>query len=240
MLVENLRPGALAKLGFTRETLGAINPRLVYCSISGFGIASAYPSRPAFDTVIQAMGGLMDLTRSDGAPVKIGASGADILGGQAALFAIIARLAARTEDAGTFIEISMQDVAAWCALFAAGNGGVRGQTLACLDGHVWIEGDVTDAERAHCITLPKIAAAKTMTRAVPVMRIDELLQDGDFFADIMSAARDANGSFWPVLKLPYRLSRTPARVRAIPGAPQGIRRVPPAPARAPVPEDRPV
>jgi crotonobetainyl-CoA:carnitine CoA-transferase CaiB-like acyl-CoA transferase len=240
VLVENLRPGALAKLGFTRETLGVINPRLVYCSISGFGIASAYPSRPAFDTVIQAMGGLMDLTKSDGAPVKTGASAADILGGQAALFAIVARLAMPSDDAGTFIEISMQDVAAWCALFAAGKGASRGQTLACLDGHIWTEGDITDAERARCITQPKIAAARSIAQAVPVMRVDELLEDSDFLADVLSAARDANGAFWPVLKVPYRLAKTPARVRAVPGAPEIVRRAPPAPARAPVPEDRPV
>ncbi|WP_321799562.1 CoA transferase [Caballeronia sp. J97] len=239
VLVENLRPGALAKLGFTRETLGAINPRLVYCSISGFGIASAYPSRPAFDTVIQAMSGLMDLTKSDGVPVKIGASAADILGGQAALFAIAARLASSTERAGTFVEISMQDVAAWCALFAAGNGASRGQALACLDGHVWAEGDISDAERARCITRPKAAAAREIAQAMPVMRVDELLEDGDFLADVLSAARDASGVFWPVLKVPYRLTKTPARVRAVPGAPQPVRRAPPAPARAPVPEDRP-
>ncbi|SAK43454.1 formyl-CoA transferase [Caballeronia hypogeia] len=239
VLVENLRPGALAKLGFTREALGAINPRLVYCSISGFGMTSAYPSRPAFDTVIQAMGGLMDLTRADGAPVKIGASGADILGGQAALFAILARLAAREENAGAFIEISMQDVAAWCALFAAGNNSARGQALACLDGHIWMEREVSDAERAQCSALPKAVAAVKLAGATPVMRVDELLQDGDFLADVLSAARDANGAFWPVLKAPYRLTKTPACVRAAPGAPQAVRLAPPAPARAPVPEDRP-
>jgi crotonobetainyl-CoA:carnitine CoA-transferase CaiB-like acyl-CoA transferase len=121
VLVENLRPGALAKLGFDRHALADINPSLIYCSISGFGINTAYPSRPAFDTVIQAMGGLMDLTRSDGEPVKVGASAADILGGQAALFAIVARLAAPSGGEGKFIEIAMQDVAAWSALFAAGN-----------------------------------------------------------------------------------------------------------------------
>ncbi|MEM5384838.1 CoA transferase [Paraburkholderia phymatum] len=93
----------------------------VYCSIFGFGILSAYPARPAFDTVIQAMSGLMDPTRSDGEPVRLGASGADIPGGQAALFAIVENLAGCSRQAATFVEISMQDVAAWCALFALGN-----------------------------------------------------------------------------------------------------------------------
>jgi crotonobetainyl-CoA:carnitine CoA-transferase CaiB-like acyl-CoA transferase len=125
VLVENLRPGALAKLGFDRRALADANPRLVYCSISGFGVRTAYPERPAFDTVIQAMSGLMDLTRSEGEPVKIGASAADILGGQAALFAIAARLAAASDGAGKFIEIGMQDVAAWTALFAAGRPGAK-------------------------------------------------------------------------------------------------------------------
>jgi hypothetical protein len=124
-------------------------------------------------------------------------------------------------------------------LFAAGKGASRGQALACLDGHIWTEADITDAERARCITQPKIAAARSIAQAVPVMRVDELLEDSDFLADVLSAARDANGAFWPVLKVPYRLAKTPARVRAVPGAPEIVRRAPPAPARAPVPEDRP-
>ncbi|HWT36370.1 MAG TPA: CoA transferase [Paraburkholderia sp.] len=231
VLVENLRPGALAKLGFDRDTLGKINPRLIYCSISGFGIASAYPARPAFDTVIQAMGGLMDLTRSADEPVKIGASGADILGGQAALLAIVACLADPARRDGTFVEIAMQDVAAWCALFASGNREPRGIAVACIDGHVWLESDEdTDvaalavrARQARCGALTRASAvaalAKAGVGAVPVARVHELIEDGDFLADVLSVARDASGAFWPVLKVPYRLSRTPARVRAVPGAP---------------------
>ena len=231
VLVENLRPGALAKLGFDREALGAINPRLIYCSISGFGMASAYPARPAFDTVIQAMGGLMDLTRSNGEPVKLGASGADILGGQAALLAIVARLAEPARQAGTFVEISMQDVAAWCALFAAGNRAREGMAVACIDGHVWLESNerfdadalAARAKQARCGSLTRASAVAAFgdmgVSAVPVARVHELIEDGDFLADVLSVARDANGGFWPILKVPYRLSRTPARVRAVPGAP---------------------
>ncbi|CAD6519502.1 CoA transferase [Paraburkholderia sabiae] len=231
VLVENLRPGALAKLGFDRDALGKINPRLIYCSISGFGIASAYPARPAFDTVIQAMGGLMDLTRSAGEPVKLGASGADILGGQAALLAIVACLAGPARQDGTFVEISMQDVAAWCALFASGNPERQGIAVACIDGHVWLESDehadaaalAAHAKQARCSVLTRASAvaalAKAGVSAVPVARVHELIEDGDFLADVLSVARDANGAFWPVLKVPYRLSRTPARVRAVPGAP---------------------
>ncbi|WNC92567.1 CoA transferase [Paraburkholderia sp. FT54] len=184
VLVENLRPGALARLGFDRHALAEINPRLIYCSISGFGIETAYPSRPAFDTVIQAMGGLMDLTRSDGEPVKVGASAADILGGQAALFAIVARLAARSGDEGKFIEIAMQDVAAWSALFAAGNRRPAG---------------VTESD---------------------VIRLQTLMQDAAFRDHALSTATDPYGHSWPVVKLPYQLSQTPAHVRRVPGATQ--------------------
>ncbi len=232
VLVENLRPGALAKLGFGREALGEINPRLIYCSISGFGIRSAYPARPAFDTVIQAMSGLMDLTRSNGEPVKLGASGADILGGQAALFAIVANFARSSRQAGTFVEISMQDVAAWCALFASGNPEPQGLAVSCVDGHVWVESDMLHdaaaltarAMEVRCGSLTRryavAALADAGLRAVPIARMHELIEDGDFIADLLSVARDANGTFWPVLKVPYRLSSTPARIFTVPGAPR--------------------
>jgi hypothetical protein len=59
-------------------------------------------------------------------------------------------------------------------------------------------------------------------RVVPVTRVHELLDDADFLADVLSVARDPGGAFWPVLKVPYRLSRTPARVRAVPGAPERL------------------
>jgi len=235
VLVENLRPGALGKLGFDRAALAALNPHLAYCSISGFGLDSAYPSRPAFDTVIQAMGGLMDLTRSGDAPVKIGASAADILGGQAALFAILVSLTGaltgvHERRAGVFIEISMQDVAAWCALYAAGNPPAPGAVIACADGHVWLEDpraapDETRqlARRARCALSTRARAVESLgrlgVRAVAVARVDELMEDADFVTDILSVGRGADGAFWPVLKVPYRLARTPAVVRTVPGKP---------------------
>ncbi len=227
VLVENLRPGALSKLGFDRDAIAGINPRLVYCSISGFGVESAYPTRPAFDTVIQAMGGLMDLTRAAGVPVKVGASGADILGGQAALFAIVAALADTARgQSGKFVEISMQDVAAWCAVFAAGNREQEGIALACADGYVWVEGADPNALQlmeSRCMLATRQRAIADMrvlgVRAVPVVRVDELMEDADFLTDVLTIGRGPDGGFWPVLKVPYRLSRTPARVRVVPGAP---------------------
>ncbi|SEJ67896.1 hypothetical protein SAMN05192539_1015118 [Paraburkholderia diazotrophica] len=171
----------------------------------------------------------MDLTRSNGEPVKLGASGADILGGQAALFAIVANLAGPSRQPGTFVEISMQDVAAWCALFASGNPAREGIVVMCIDGHVWIESDerlsadalVECAKRMRCASLTRASAIAALAdagvRAVPVARVHEVITDGDFLADVLSVARDANGTFWPVLRMPYRLSATPARICTVPG-----------------------
>ncbi|ALP68582.1 hypothetical protein AN416_38360 (plasmid) [Paraburkholderia caribensis] len=114
VLVENMKPGALSKMGFDRDRLKSINPRLIYCAISGFGAQSVYPGRAAVDTVIQAMSGMMDATRVDGKPVKSGISAADIAGGEVGLLSIIAALARREiTGVGCAIDISMQDVGAW-------------------------------------------------------------------------------------------------------------------------------
>jgi crotonobetainyl-CoA:carnitine CoA-transferase CaiB-like acyl-CoA transferase len=114
VLVENLKPGALARLGFDVARLSALNPRLIYCAISGFGADAVYPERPAFDAVVQAMSGLMDVTRSGGTPYKAGISMADICGGQFALLAVLAALVLRDRNGGgQAIDLSMQDAAAW-------------------------------------------------------------------------------------------------------------------------------
>jgi len=82
VIVENFRPGVLAKLGFDDERLGAINPNLIRASLSGFGSEGPYRSYPALDVVIQAMSGVLATTGfADGPPVKAGAALADILGG---------------------------------------------------------------------------------------------------------------------------------------------------------------
>jgi crotonobetainyl-CoA:carnitine CoA-transferase CaiB-like acyl-CoA transferase len=103
--------------------------------------------------------------------------------------------------------------------------------VACIDGHVWLECDerfdadalAACAKQARCGSLTRASAVAALgdmdVSAVPVARVHELIEDGDFLADVLSVARDANGGFWPILKVPYRLSRTPARVRAVPGAP---------------------
>ena len=82
VLVENFRPGSLASLGFGYAQVAAINPRLVYCSISGYGQNGARSQRPGYDVVIQGETGLMDVTGfPDGEPTRVGIAVTDYLAG---------------------------------------------------------------------------------------------------------------------------------------------------------------
>ncbi len=96
ILVENYRPGVARRLGVDYDTLAAINPRLIYCSISGFGQSGPYARRGGFDLVAQAMSGIMSATGSDGgAPVKVGVPITDLGAGLFAVVGILCALHAR-------------------------------------------------------------------------------------------------------------------------------------------------
>ena len=113
ILVENYRPGVVKRLGIDYETLSAINPRLVYASISGFGQTGPWANRPGFDLMAQAMSGIMSVTGYPGGPpVKAGVPVADI---GCALFATYAMLAAyigvKAGGRGQHIDASLFDSA---------------------------------------------------------------------------------------------------------------------------------
>ena len=96
VLIENFKVGGLRRHGLDYDSLHADNPRLIYCSISGFGQDGPYATRPGYDFIIQGMGGIMDLTGApDGEPQKSGVAFADIFTGLYAVIAIEAALAAR-------------------------------------------------------------------------------------------------------------------------------------------------
>ena len=96
VLIENFKTGGLAKYGLDYASLKGANPRLVYCSITGFGHNGPYAARAGYDFIIQGMGGVMDLTgEPDGEPQKIGVAFADIFTGVYAVVAIQAALARR-------------------------------------------------------------------------------------------------------------------------------------------------
>ena len=96
VLIENLRSGALDRVGLGWADIGQSNPRLIYCSITGFGDLGPYQHRPGYDTVGQAMGGLLSLLTDISDPKPMGISLSDHLGGMAACLGILAALQART------------------------------------------------------------------------------------------------------------------------------------------------
>jgi len=109
VLVENFSPGVTDRLGIGWDAVSAVNPRLVYCSISGFGQGGPYRNRLALDPIIQAVSGVMSVT-GDGPPMQIGAPVADVASGMFGAYAIVsAVLAARQTGRGRYIDISMQD-----------------------------------------------------------------------------------------------------------------------------------
>jgi formyl-CoA transferase len=111
VLVENFRPGTLARFSLDFESATALNPALIYCSISGFGQTGPLRDRAGYDFMIQAMGGLMSFTgEPDGEPMKVGVAVADLFAGQNAAVAILAALQARTlTGRGQHLDISLFD-----------------------------------------------------------------------------------------------------------------------------------
>src|SRR6266550_6364740 len=96
VLVENFRPGSLERQGLGYEALRAINPGLIYCSISGYGQTGPYASRPGYDFVAQAESGLMSVTGEiDGDPQRVGSPVGDVSAGMFACISILAALRVR-------------------------------------------------------------------------------------------------------------------------------------------------
>ena len=116
VLVENYRVGALEHHGLDYSRLRAVNPRLIYCSITGFGQSGPYAARPGYDALIQAMGGLMSITgEPDGVPgagpQKVGVAIVDLMTGLYATSAILAALLERGRTGqGTHVDLALLDV----------------------------------------------------------------------------------------------------------------------------------
>merc|ERR1719356_1256024 len=112
VLIENFKPGGLAKYGLAYDDLMDDFPHLVYCSISGFGHTGPYSKRPAYDMLVQAMGGSMSLTgEPDGAPMKTGLSLFDLASGLHGVIGILAALHKKNRTGlGQHVDIAMLDV----------------------------------------------------------------------------------------------------------------------------------
>lgn len=111
VLIENFKVGGLKKYGLDYESLKAINPKLIYCSVTGFGQNGPYAERAGYDFMIQAMGGIMDLTGApDGEPQKIGVAFADIFTGVYGVIGIQAALRQRDQTGeGAHIDMALLD-----------------------------------------------------------------------------------------------------------------------------------
>jgi crotonobetainyl-CoA:carnitine CoA-transferase CaiB-like acyl-CoA transferase len=154
VLVENFRPGVMKRLGLDFDAVRAVNPRIVYCSVSGYGQSGPRRDWPAIDNIVQATSGMMSLGGDpDGPPMRVGFPVVDTLTGQTAAFAILSALLRRERSGeGDFIDVAMFDatiafmasavvpyLVTGKALERTGNTGYSGQPTSALfkarDGH---------------------------------------------------------------------------------------------------------
>jgi len=168
VFLENFAPGVVQRLGLDYAAVSAVNPRIVYCSISGFGQHGPYRDLPAYDIILQGMGGLQGITGEPGqAPVRIGVAVADIAGGMFAAYAIAAALVHRERTGkGEYIDVSLLDCQlAWLTYmagyyFATGNDPDRAgsrhptivpyQAFATADGYLNVAAGNDDIFRRLC------------------------------------------------------------------------------------------
>ena len=156
-MVENFRPGTLDGVGLDAATLTARHPRLIYCSISGYGQTGPRRDEPGYDAVIQAEGGLMSITGdADGPPYRLGVAIADIVSGMFAAQGVLAALVARERTGqGQVVDIGMLDAVTALLTYQAGNyfatGAVPGRlgnrhpTIAPYETFATADGDIAVA-----------------------------------------------------------------------------------------------
>jgi len=132
VVIENFKPGGMAAYGLDYEVLSALNPALVYCSITGFGQTGPYSERPGYDFVIQAMSGLMSITGPvEGEPSKVGVAVTDVLAGLFAATSILAALRhAELSGRGQQLDVSLLDASLASLVNVASNALVSGAAPA--------------------------------------------------------------------------------------------------------------
>jgi len=193
VLIENYKVGGLKKYGLDYDSLSRINPRLIYCSITGFGQDGPYADRPGYDALVQAMGGLMSITGEPdevpgGGPQKVGVAVVDILTGLYATNAILAALLHRAKsDKGQHIDIALLDVQVATLANQAGNYLLSGkvpqrmgsahpsivpyQPFACADGHVMLAIGNDSQFTALCRAVGQADIASDVRFATNAMRV---------------------------------------------------------------------
>jgi crotonobetainyl-CoA:carnitine CoA-transferase CaiB-like acyl-CoA transferase len=191
ILVENFKVGALAKYGLAYEQLREREPGLIYCSITGFGQTGPYASRPGYDSLIQAMGGIMSLTgEPEGLPQKVGVPVADLFAGLYGCIGVLAALRHREQTGrGQHIDIGMLDAhVAWLAnqamnYLATGENPVR---LGNQHPNI-VPYQVFPTEDGHIVL--SIGNDPTFRRFCGAFGLEHLLEDARF---VTNAARVEN------------------------------------------------
>ncbi|ARP86675.1 CaiB/BaiF CoA transferase family protein [Bordetella genomosp. 9] len=211
ILVENFKVGGLKKYGLDYDSLRAVNPRLIYCSVTGFGQTGPFAQRPGYDFMIQGMGGLMSITgeRDDlpgGGPQKAGVAVTDIITGMYATVAVLAALQERHRSGlGQHLDIALFDChVAMLAnqnsnYFTSGKAPRRAgnahqnvvpyQVFATSDGHMIVATGNDAQYRAYCqaIGAPELAQdPRFLTNSLRVTHRDALIP---LLAEIMATGR---------------------------------------------------
>ncbi len=193
VLIENYKVGDLARRGLDYATLSVLNPRLVYCSITGFGQTGPLRERPGYDYIFQGVGGLMSVTghpdgEPGGGPMKIGASIVDVSTGLYAGIAILAALRERDASGlGQYIDMALFDTVASLTMHqAAGyfqtgkvptrqgtsSGGIMMpyETFQCADGHLIVACGNNSQWQSLCAALARDDLARDPRFATPSSR----------------------------------------------------------------------
>jgi len=223
VLLQNQKAGALDRLGFGPAEIRKRHPRLIYCSVSGYGTTGA--QLPALDTVIQAESGLMSLIGDGKNPIKVGVSIADLLASHLSPLLVLAALRHRERTGqGQHIDISMLETLAWTTQLSWETGKPALPECAqvtCADGWVVAEAPA-EAIRAALkgVDTPKQTSVAVLERlrsanlaAAKVLELDEL-RDHPLVRQrgLLVTAATPGGEPAPVLGCPYALTRTPPRL----------------------------
>lgn len=225
VVLFNLKAGAMERMGLGAQDLHRINPRLVYCGISGFGQNGS--SRPALDTVIQAEAGIITRIASAGGPAKGGVSIADLGAAHLAPFEILAALRrAQRTGRGAALDISMFDTVAWMGEIGWSGTGEDGQVLPTSaltqtsDGWVVALCSPSDLAQHLAGTEPDhttsaqicAALAAVSVRALPMLELDEVYALDVAKREGLMAYEHENKGGNCVISAPYALSTTPVVV----------------------------
>ncbi len=200
VLVENLRPGAMRRLGLGFDDLSARNPRLVYASASGFGQDGPLADRPGLDIMAQARGGLMSITgHPDGPPAKVGVPVADLTCGLYVAIAVLAALREReTSGHGQYVDVSLLESAVSLAVWEAGRYWATGEVGGPLGSAHQSQAPYQAVPTSDgWLTLGAITP-KTWAGLCAVLGLDELVDDPRF--QTSSARQAGRGELLPIVE----------------------------------------